>query len=171
MNNPYLSPQSNVDSNPDIGFAFYPLATRWPRFFARIIDIWLEKSLVTFVVAYVLSIYLAGFIEWINAPGAEYIFGIICLPVALIVDAFIYKVFGNTIGKRLLGLKVTTLDGKPLSLIQYMHRNLSVLISGLAFGLPFINLFTLGRQFYRLREGRQASYDEATGFRVRSKPS
>lgn len=149
----------------------YPLATRWPRFFARIFDVWWEILFVSFVLGAVLGRYSAGFVEWINGPGASQLFGILCLPIALILDALLYRVAGNTPGKALLGLKVGTLDGKPLNLAQYLNRNFSMWASGLALGFPLINLFTMANQSRRLGKGQQASYDEPTGFRVRSKPS
>jgi uncharacterized RDD family membrane protein YckC len=149
----------------------YPLATRWPRFFARIFDAWWEILLVSFVFVAVLGRYSASFVEWINGPGASQLLGFLCLPIALSLDALLYRVVGNTPGKALLGLKAGTLDGKPLSFAQYLSRNFSMWASGLAFGLPLINLFTMANQSRRLGKGLQASYDEPTGFRVRSKPS
>lgn len=149
----------------------YPLATRWPRFFARIFDVWWETLLIVLILGTVLGRYSASFVEWINGPGASQLFGILCLPIALILDALLYRVVGNTPGKALLGLKVGTLDGKSLSLTQYFNRNFSMWASGLAFGFPLINLFTMANQSGRLGKGQQASYDEPTGFQVRSKPS
>lgn len=148
----------------------YPLATRWPRFFARIFDVWWEILLVAFVLGAVLGAYSASFVDWINGPGAPQLFGLVCLPIALLLDALLYQAAGNTPGKALLGLKVGTLNGKPLSLAQYTSRNLSIWVSGLALGLPLINLFTMANQASRLSKGQQASYDEPTGFRVRSRP-
>jgi uncharacterized RDD family membrane protein YckC len=158
-----------LKTNPDP--LSYPLATRWPRFFARIFDVWWEILLVSVVLGAVLGRYSAGFVEWINGPGASQLLGILCLPIALILDAFLYRVAGNTPGKALLGLKVGTLDGKPLSLTQYINRNFAMWASGLALGLPLVNLFTMANQSRRLGKGQQASYDEPTGFRVRSRPS
>jgi uncharacterized RDD family membrane protein YckC len=149
----------------------YPLATRWPRFFARIFDVWWETLLIGLILGAVLGRYSASFVEWLNGPGASQLFSILCLPIALILDALLYRAVENTPGKALLGLKVGTLDGKPLSLAQYLNRNLSMWASGLALGFPLINLFTMANQSGRLGKGQQASYDEPTGFRVRSKPS
>ncbi len=148
----------------------YPMATRWPRFFARIFDVWWEILLVSFVLGAVLGRYSAGFVEWINVPGASQLFGILCLPVALILDAAIYRLIGNTPGKVVLGLKVGLLDASPLSFGQYLGRNFSMWVSGLALGFPLVNLFTMARQSSRLGKGQQTSYDESTGYRVRAKP-
>ncbi|WP_076789654.1 RDD family protein [Chlorobium sp. KB01] len=148
----------------------FPMATRWPRFFARIFDMWWETLLVTFVLGAVLGRYSAGFVEWINGPGASQLFGILCLPFSLILDAAIYRLIGNTPGKALLGLKVGLLDASPLSFGQYLSRNMTIWVKGLAFGFPLINLFTMAHQSGRLGKGQQASYDESTGYRVRAKP-
>lgn len=149
----------------------YPLADRWPRFFARIFDVSWEVLIVSFALSAVLGRYSARFLEWINEPGADLLFGILSLPIALLFDAFLYRAAGNTPGKALLGLTVTTLDGRPLSFVEYLGRNFSMWASGLALGFPLINLFTMATQSRRLSKGQQASYDEPTGFRVRAKPS
>ena len=117
---------------------------------------WCEVLLVSFVLGAVLGLYPASFVEWINKPGAGPLFSIFCLPIALAVDALLYRVVGNTPGKALLGLRVGTLDGKPLSLGQYLNRNFSVWVSGLALGFPLINLFTMAYQSRRLHRGQQS---------------
>ncbi|NBQ67609.1 MAG: tetratricopeptide repeat protein [Nitrosomonadaceae bacterium] len=149
----------------------YPLATRWPRFLARIFDVWWETLLITIIMVNVLSYYFTSFDDWINRPGASLSIGILSLPIALVLDALLYRIFGNTPGKALLGLKVERLNGKSLSLTQYSDRNFSLWSSGLAFGFPLFNLFTMARQWNRLGKGLQASYDVSTVFRVCSKPS
>ncbi|MFA7175496.1 MAG: RDD family protein [Kiritimatiellia bacterium] len=161
---PPLPPKANTDP------LTFPMAARWPRFFARIFDMWWETLLVAFVLGAVLGRYSAGFVEWINGPGASQLFGIVCLPFALILDAAIYRLIGNTPGKALLGLKVGLLDASPLSFGQYLGRNFAIWVKGLALGFPLINLFTMAHQSGRLGKGQQASYDESTGYRVRAKP-
>lgn len=161
---PPLPPKISVDP------LTYPMASRWPRFFARIFDVWWEILLVSFALGALLGRYSAGFVEWINGPGASQLFGILCLPFALIIDAVIYRLIGNTPGKALLGLKVGLLDASPLSFGQYLGRNFSIWLKGLALGFPLINFFTMAHQSGRLGKGQQASYDESTGYRVRAKP-
>jgi hypothetical protein len=82
-----------TSSNPFI----YPLATRWPRFFARTFDLFWETLLVSFVLVLVLGLYFPSFVAWINAPIVDQLFGILCLPVALILDALLYRALGNTL--------------------------------------------------------------------------
>ena len=148
----------------------YAMASRWPRFFARIFDSWWEVLLVQFLLGAVLGRYSAVFVEWINSPGVSYLFGILCLPGALIMDAAIYRLIGNTPGKALLGLKVGLLDASTLSFGQYLGRNFLIWVKGLALGVPLVNLFTMVYQSRRLRKGRETSYDESAGYQVRAKP-
>lgn len=147
-----------------------PSASRWTRFGARLFDIWWETLSFSYLTGYILGRYSAGFVEWINSPGSDKLFGMACIPFAFILDAVIYKLFGNTPGKALLGVKVTTFRGEPLSLVQYLGRNLGVWISGLALGFPVISLITLAVQSHRLGKGQPASYDEGSKSQVRSAP-
>jgi uncharacterized RDD family membrane protein YckC len=149
----------------------YPFATRWSRFFARAFDVSWETLLLAFLSGFVLNRYSPAFVEWINSPGSIPLFGIICLPLAMVLDAMVYQVFGNTPGKALLRLKVITLRGERLSLVQYLSRNFAVWIHGLALGIPGVNLVTLVVQFRRLGKDQQTTYDEGTVFRVRSQTS
>jgi len=149
----------------------YPMAKRWTRFFARMFDVWWELLLVSILLELVLDRNSASFIEWFNKPGSGQLFAILCLPIALVLDAIIFKLFGNTPGKAFIGLKVGKIDGKPLSFDQYLNRNFLVWRSGLALGVPLFNLYTMSNQSGRVGKGQQATYDESTGFRVRSKPS
>ena len=78
--------------------------------------------------------------------------------------------YKSTPGKALLGLKVGTLKAQPLSFGEYLQRNFSIWMRGFAFGIPLVTCLRW-QISCRLGRGQQASYDEATGFRVRAKPS
>jgi len=148
----------------------YPLAKAWPRFFARTFDMWWEALLIGYVAGYVLALSNPDFILWIKNPGSEFIFGMLLVPIFLFFDAALYSIAGNTPGKMLLGLKVTTLSGRTLEFIEYLMRNMSVWLSGLALGFPLVYLFTMYNQHKRLGRGEQASYDDGPGYRVHAKP-
>ena len=139
----------------DVAPSAYSLAGRWPRFFARIFDVWWEVLLVGFVFGIILRLF-PSFVWKSNNSIAITLFGLFCLPVSLVFDAAFYQIFGNTPGKALLALEVTTLDYRPLTFKQYLGRNFSLWVNGLAFGLPLINLFTLANQSSRLGKGQQA---------------
>jgi TPR repeat protein len=105
-----------------------------------------------------------------NKPYADKTFGFLCIPVALVLDAILYSVFGNTPGKALVGFKIKNAEGQALGFSQYLGRNLKVYVRGFGLGLPIVNFITMYNQSIRLRKGQQASYDETTGFRVYKQP-
>lgn len=148
-----------------------PMARRWPRFFARMLDVWWESLLLAIAVGAVLGRYSAGYVEWISQPGSTQVFGLLIIPLSMVVDAGIYAVAGNTPGKALFGLRVTAFHGEHLRFVQYLQRNLQVWVSGLALGFPVANLFTLLYQSRRIAKGLPASYDEGKGFAVRAWPT
>lgn len=144
----------------------YLPGTRWPRFFARHFDLWLEGLLI-YGLCLVASLYSASFARWLDGLYAMPVCAILYLPSAMIMDAMLYAIFGNTLGKALLGLKVETEDGKRLRVSQYLRRNFSLWVEGFSIGIPLLSLYTMARQSNMLKEGWQASYDELPGFRVR----
>jgi len=157
-----------IPKQPDPDPLSYPMATRWPRFFARTFDLWWEVLLIAAVVGAILGRYSPAYLEWIDRPASGQLFGLICLPFAMILDAAVYRIFGNSPGKAMLKLRVGTIRGETLTFTQYVRRNFSIWSSGLAFGIPLINLFTLNSQYKRIGKGQQTSYDESTGNRVRA---
>jgi len=133
--------------------------TRWPRFFARIFDLWWETPLA--------ALLMGSFLFFLYPELGDELFYLMCLPVALFFDAVVYTIYGNTPGKALLRVKVVNkLDGSPLIFSQYLGRNLKLWIAGLAFGLPLFNIFTMARQAIRLGKGQPASYDEFADYQV-----
>ncbi|MFM0009159.1 DnaJ domain-containing protein [Paraburkholderia sediminicola] len=142
--------------------------TSLARFFGRIFDTWWESMVIGLAISYYLSSNSAAFVEWITGPGSGSLFAILCLPIAMILDAGVYSAVGNTPGKALLGLKVTTLDGSRLSYAEYSRRNLAVWARGLGCGVPLVNIFTMWNQKREVNSNRQATYDVDTGYRVRA---
>ncbi|MGQ3089251.1 MAG: RDD family protein [Methylophilus sp.] len=160
---------ASADLKPVTPPLIYATAGRWKRFFARIFDLWLALLIVTFGSGYILGQVSIAFIEFINNAN-NHLIGILYLPLGLVLDAAIYHFFGNTPGKAILGLKVVKNIDLPLTSREYLSRNFSLWGSGLAFGLPLINLFTMANQFGRLKKGEQASYDIPGDFAVKARP-
>jgi hypothetical protein len=107
------------------------------------------------------------FAEWFTKKEGGVLFGVVCLPLAMALDAAIYHLFGNTPGKALLGVQVVSESGSPLMIDDYLIRNYRMLGSGLAFGIPLINLITLAWQHDRLKKGLKATYDQTSARDVR----
>ncbi len=137
-----------------------PLAGPWRRFFARLVDLWIIALPTAFLVAFALSILSPAFGLWIQRPGSDYAFGWLLLPFVLLAEAGIFAIFGNTLGKALLGVSVTTVDAQRLTAARYLRRQLGIYWFGLGTGFPLVSLFTMARQHGRLKSGGHARYDE-----------
>lgn len=141
-----------------------PIAGPWRRFFARLFDLWVETLVVSFGLAFGLSYAISGFADWINKPGMPELFSIMCVPVALFVDAGIARLFGNTPGKALLGIYVLDADkdaqAERLDFKAYLKRNLGLWAEGMFLSLPLLNLFAFSIQYKRVKNGNPATYDQ-----------
>jgi uncharacterized RDD family membrane protein YckC len=135
---------------------------KWKRFLARNFDIYFESALIS-IFCYLFSIkFMINLIETQKST----VIGFIFLPLALILDAFVAHNCGNTLGKWLLGVNVTTSTSKKLSLKQYISRNFSFWRRGYAFGVVLIGLFLWVKQSRRIENGQQTTYDEDLKFKV-----
>jgi uncharacterized RDD family membrane protein YckC len=159
-----VAPLAPIDVDP---LDSAPSADRWLRFLARVLDLWLETFLISLVLSAILGWIFPGFLTWASSFYGRLEYGVILVPLALGLDALVYRYLGWTPGKALFGLKVRTAQGEPLGHAQYLKRNLSLWLSGLGLGIPLANLFTMAWQFNRLGEGQQASYDEMNNYSVR----
>jgi uncharacterized RDD family membrane protein YckC len=158
-----------IPSKPTLLEWEFPMASNWRRFFARIFDLWLEIVIVGGVIGFTFGLVSPVYAEMLNSANSI-LLGLILTPLALVFDAGIYGVFGNTPGKALAGLRVGNVDASHLTASEYLGRNLSLWVSGLAFGLPLVYLFTMATQSRRLKKGEHATYDFEAGYRVRAKP-
>lgn len=133
------------------------------RCFARLFDVGWETGAVGVAIALLPGKHRDAFSDWMSEPGNPLLFALLCVPVAMMLDASVYRVAGNTPGKALLGLKVTTLAGGRLSWSAYWRRNLAVWVRGLGCGIPFVNLVTMWRRGREVSAGADAAYDVKTG--------
>lgn len=152
-----------------------PAAGAWRRFFARSFDV----SIATIVAVILLSILfaVAGTVAHRNLTvflGSSVlqrmIAGVVLLPIALFVDAVVYRIFGNCPGKEMLGVVVRDPAGARLDFKRYLNRNLRVWAAGYALGIPIVSLITMAWQGIRLGDQKPASYDVSPGYRVLAKP-
>jgi formylglycine-generating enzyme required for sulfatase activity len=132
----------------------------WRRLCARLIDLWVIGLPTVFFVAFFLPPVWPGFAQWLQQPGADIALGFFVFPLVLVVEAIIFGLLGTTIGKGLLGIKVTTVAQKTPTFSQYLHRQFGVYFAGLGTGFPLAFWFTFARQYRRLKTGLPASYDE-----------
>ena len=135
-----------------------PLARPWPRFLARTVDLWITMLVTVTVLSILADAYFPQFLVWIDTVN-EGVFGLICLPLVMLLTAFSMTAFGTTLGKALFGIRVRNLtQNGPLRF--HLMRELQVWVQAMALGIPLFALFTYAQQYNRVSAGRPASYDE-----------
>ncbi len=133
------------------------------------VDTTLESLLVGFGLAYFLAPRFPAFASWLDKPESAVGFAILVLPLSLVLDAVIANVCGNTAGKALLGVSVSSDKDTQLSATDYVARNLRVWWFGMAAGLPFFGVFSFGWQTVRLWRHGSTGYDHGR-YVVRAAP-
>lgn len=142
------------------------LAGAWRRFLARMLDLLLFYLPAKFLLAVTLGLLWP---EVIHSPYAMPMLTFGFLALVLLIEAGVFACFGNSPGKALLGITVTTLDGKHPTAAQYLRRQLGVFHYGFAMGLPVISLMAMAAQGLNLRNGEPTAYDAGKfAVRVRS---
>jgi hypothetical protein len=155
---------SNADESPR------GLARPWPRYWARMLDTTLFTNLLALVAGTIWALSFprsyAEFFQSDNSsyPGYKFIWVLWLLcPLAMVLDASIYCIFGNTPGKALLGIKVRGPDGARLTYRAALRRNFGVYWRGLGTGFPLVGLFTLVHAYNVAAAGKASSWDVTTG--------
>lgn len=143
-------------------------ASAWKRFIARTIDLMWEALVLGALVSYFASFNLE-FNGWLQGTDAL-VLGILMTPLVLAFDALVAGVCFITPGKALLRLRVVDEKMGRLAGAGNFQRNMRLWASGLAFGVPAINLFAMAFQGDRVRKTGRATYDVAMRTRVVEKP-
>jgi uncharacterized RDD family membrane protein YckC len=118
-------PTSSVEASP----AQVRSQRAWHRFFARTIDVFLG-SVIIYTVLGVHS--MEGF--W------AYILGSFVLLALIPVESWCLSRWGMTPGKWILRIRVVHADNRLLTFPEAAKRNLKVIITGMGFGLPLLQV-------------------------------
>ena len=157
--------------NESLDIALSPLATPWSRYWARTIDLALVIPFSAFIVAFIIMFFaaLAGYEDNLFAEPR---YQLILLPPSIMLGclflAMFHMIFGNTIGKKIYGIRVRKLMGSEDRKF-WLIRELRVSAQGLFLGIPFLALISMLLQFHRVIKNKPASYDFAFA-RVIQKP-
>lgn len=141
----------------------------WRRYFARSIDLFALSFLLGPLLGFALGSLSREFQMWAAHPSSSIGFGLMVVPVAMFAEWLIFAIFGNTLGKALLGVIVISTDARRVAPNQYFLRQLSVYWYGLGIGFPLVFLFTMLRQYRNLKSRGQTGYDLGR-FNVKARP-
>lgn len=142
------------------------VAGPWPRCWAKMFDLTLGALLLLLpagVVAFVAPSVFQAFMR-VSSISSNFLF----TALVVAIEAMLYGVFGNTPGKRLLGLKVLSLEGDRLGLRRMFRRDFGVFFLGMGMCLPLVSVFTLVRAHHKAKDGEPQPWDVATRSRCYS---
>lgn len=163
MENPYQSPNADLVNIEDPSAAL-PLASKWKRLFAAIID-----GVIGILVALPFWM-LTGFWEMItsgNEPPFQYTLlgGVYGFVAFLVVHGYLLKKSGQTVGKKLLGTKITDMEGNlpefgPLVVKRYLPISAVSIIPMVG---PLLSLIDI---LFIFRQDRRCVHDLIAGTQV-----
>jgi hypothetical protein len=131
------------------------------RLGARFVDMCWEMFLIAFLLGFILPFLAPTFSYWLQRPEFSNLFAFLAvIPISFVLDAIVHSIFGNTPGKALFKLRVEHVASNAnLGFVDYLSRNMRLFASGLALGIPILNLGTMLYQWRRLKTNLPASYD------------
>ena len=146
-------------------------AGAWRRFLARIFDIEFTSTLLLILLLIIGAFFplVENIIARLSSIQMIFI-ALLFRAVSFPVDTVVHKIFGNTLGKQLLGIRVVNKDNTPLSLGTYLKRNFAVYIKGLWFYIPLLCLIPMLKEAQRILHNLPSSYDENLECQVIASP-
>lgn len=162
---PEIHQESSVESSgaPSLFLgAHHP----WPRFFARITDMALAAPLLYLSLFYPIGEY--PFIEFLlGTYGAAslidntWFIAVIVFVLWIPIEAAFLSAFGATFGKWAFGIRVQDSDGKHLTYGKAFFRSSKVLMFGLVFNLPIINMIACLLSYIKLVKTGSTVWDDS----------
>lgn len=118
------------DNQVDREESLYPYYTL-RRYLARMIDFGIYATIINVSLIWSLKINFVNIGPWFN-----YLISFLALVTMLVVEPFLLKVFGTTVGKFIFGLAIRNIDDEKSSYAQGYARTKEVLWEGLRFNIP-----------------------------------
>ena len=158
--NYYSSPQSQVLDNTPTHAA---LASRWSRLWASLID-----SIIMMLVLIPLMIVTGGFegVAQGIEPSFTYnlIMAVVGIVLFVIVNGALLIRHGQTVGKRLVKIKITDMNGMRPTLNNYLARYAVYFLPG---QVPIVGqLFSIVNILFIFGESKRCLHDHAGGTKV-----
>lgn len=131
----------------------------WLRFFARQFDVCVMLIVVGLLFEFSLPhLWREAYDVMTSLNDAA--LGLILLPIAMIQNALVITMFGNSVGKALFGLRAVPLNGRRrFGLTGNVLRELRVWFGGYGLGIPLFALIAMILNYVKVRKGEPAIYD------------
>ena len=163
------SPVAGIESIAVI--KFHP----WRRLFARMVDMMIATLILYLLLFYPIGEYpfveyLSGTEQAVRLLSNPYVIGVLIFVLWAPIEAAFLSGFGATLGKVTFGIRVLDSDGNQLSYGQALRRSFGVLMYGVGFGIPIINLITGCYSYRRLKMAGATKWDDECSLLVLCRP-
>ncbi|HJD55816.1 MAG TPA: RDD family protein [Rickettsia endosymbiont of Pyrocoelia pectoralis] len=151
----------------------------WRRWAARMLD----YIVYSFVIITILSIILAFLIinevyyttkifELLKNRNIllGYALGILICIVSILINSIFIYCFGNTLGKRIFGIKIVDINNSPYSFIILIKREILVITRGSGYLLPLLNELIYCLSYKRLISAGSTIWDTQLNFKIIYRP-
>lgn len=149
---------SNAQDDPRTTFP----AGAWSRWFARSLDLLVGAAVASPIIGWLFQWLWT--IEQIPFRLAAYVF--VISPIPLIADAIIVGIFGNSLGKALLKIRVMKKasaggmeDLRPISFEDVGSRNFQIWLKGYWCSIPVLAAIPQFLAYLKVSEGKQVPWD------------
>lgn len=139
-------------------------ALPWPRFWSRLFDLLIYILPLSFLIGYFFPNFVMH--SAFQDGGGSLLLSIVILPFALVIDAIVVSLLGNSLGRWLIGIKVATSQFEQLDFWTALQRNLQIYVKGLALGIPLISLIVYSSNYSKIKNGEQTAWDRDLDTRV-----
>lgn len=126
----------------------------WRRLFARGLDMLLYSTLWDVFLILVCNINLYN-----RSRGGELLDALVVIAIMLFVEPLLLLLFGTTLGKWILGLRVTDNDDRRLFYSEALIRTWTVLWRGLGMNVPAYHLFRLWKSYKACSKGETLDWE------------
>ena len=130
----------------------------WRRLVARIIDFKLGLMCTPFLLMSIIRVPFS-FTDSYQTEGAfgvlkYFAYYFLSVTVIFLIDAFITKAFGTTIGKRIMNIWVHDKEGENLDFDKALLRNFGIMKYGIGFFIPSLNMILIYKRYRKLSKNR-----------------
>ena len=155
----HSAPESVTPPPVPGNWALAPIAP-WRRYFARLFDVTIFGILAWALIGYgwyrIAPLQADAFFNQLNRLFDT----ILTLLLGSVVSGLVLGFVGTTPGKTIFGVRVRTLDGKPIGAMNGLSRDFTIFIKGFGLGIPLVSFVTLILSYLRLNRDKVMSWDQ-----------
>ena len=138
--------------------AFHP----WPRYLARIFDIFTYNVIWSAFMAFGLHVNLVA-----RGRAGNLLDSFVAMAIMLVLEPLWLQLFGTTLGKAIFGIRIETSSGKHLSYGEGLERTWGLISAGMGYNIPIYNIVRLWKSYKLCTENETQPWDESVSYTIK----